>query len=120
MMGVARILTPDGRRLVERDLVLSTLAQLTVSETELSADAAADLWQVLRRRAEQLLADADAAVTTRVALEVHDARINRHVQTHRGCVMRADCATYRALQRMRGRLQREADRDLRKLLGGSR
>lgn len=117
-MSVARILSPHERRLRDRDRVLSDLIGLTVADAGLTASSEHDIWQLLRRQAEHLLEAADLAVAARVALQAHDERIDRHMQSHRGCALRQHCDIYRALERRRGQLQRDADRRTRALMGG--
>jgi len=117
--SLARIYTPQDR-LSERDRLLSRVIGLTVSEVGLTNNDEQDLWQRVRLLGEQLLDRADAAVAARVALAAHSDRIDRHMKTHRECVIRQECGTYRSLVRQHCRLQREADRRFRDLVGGSR
>lgn len=120
-MAVSYLLTPDQRRLRNRDAALTDAISLTVSEMGLPANAEDQMWADVRRVIDSVLDMADAAVAARVEFEAVDRRLDRHVKKlHHLCPCNRTCPDYHALDQRRGLLQRRADRAMRSLLGGGR
>lgn len=120
-----------------RDHYVRELVSLVVGNAGLSHRAEMDLRRALTARIDPLLDLADCAVAARVELEAVEKRLQRHIETHDLCRLGIDqmvwqdsgrpvvvrvqpCWVQRDIRRQVERLQRVADREMRRLLGGHR
>lgn len=120
MIAAATIHTATYRVVpTERDYYLRELISAVVGQAGLSPPAENEMRRALRARLDPLLDLADSAVAARVELEAVDRRLDRHVQTHDLCRIGVvqGCWAWRNLQITRERLQRRADREMRRLIG---
>ena len=118
--AVAYLLTPDQRRQRDRDAALADLVRHIVPQHGLDANAELDLWRATRVRIEQIVELAEAAVSAQIEFAAHDQRLDQHLRDHYECILSLRCPEYDRMDREFGRLQRERDRRMRALLGGSR
>ena len=120
-MSALGIAVPESYRLADRGHAIRELVSQTVGHAGLPHRAEQDLREVLVAQIEPILAAADSAVAARAELEAIDRRLDNHVRhVHPRCAATRPCWIYRVLQIRRARLQRQADRQFRRLLGGAR
>lgn len=120
MTDAATIHTATYRAVpTDRDYYLRELIAAVVGQAGLSPQAESEMRRALRARLDPLLDLADSAVAARVELEAVDRRLDRHVQTHDLCRIGVvqGCWAWRNLQITPERLQRRADREMRRLMG---
>lgn len=119
----------------DRAYYLRELVSAVVGQAGLSPAAESEMRRALTARIDPLLDLADCAVAARVELEAVEKRLQRHIETHDLCRLGIDqmvwqdsgrpvvvrvqpCWVQRDIRRQVERLQRVADREMRRLLGG--